>query len=73
MSFDPDKSFDENLTLFLVAAEAIDADCAKILAANIAVLCREGDPVRSQAARAQFHNAVQQALEALPHQPEVEA
>jgi hypothetical protein len=66
MKFDLSKSFEDNLATFRKAAEAIDADCAKILFDNLEKLQASGD---ARTARATFNKAVKDALDALPDPP----
>lgn len=47
MEFDPALSFSNNLARFRAEAERIDADCARILFDNLALLAREGDATRA--------------------------
>lgn len=61
--FDAQKSFEENLAAFKAACEGIDADCAKILFDNIAILIKNG---ADRDARTLFNAKVKNALEALP-------
>ena len=67
MKFDLTKSVDDNLATFRTEAEALDADCAKILFDNLAKLQAHGD---QRAARTDFNKAVMIALNALPDPPE---
>ncbi|WP_313198122.1 hypothetical protein [Rhizobium sp.] len=67
--FDAKKSFEENLAAYKAACEGIDADCAKILFDNIAVLLEHG---ADRDARTLFNTEVKKALEALPVVEEAE-
>lgn len=69
MQFDPAASFEDNLARFRVAAERLDPDCARILFDNLATLFRDGDAARNRQAIQEFHQAVLQALDALPEAP----
>lgn len=48
MEFDPTLSFSDNLARFQEEAERIDADCARILFDNLALLARDGDATRGR-------------------------
>ena len=61
--FDANKSFEDNLAVFRIECEKIDADCAKILFDNIDILKKRG---ADRDARGIFNVRVKQALEALP-------
>ncbi|WP_215764653.1 hypothetical protein [Gluconobacter sp. P1D12_c] len=67
--FDAQKSFEENLEAFKAACEGIDADCAKILFDNIAILIKHG---ADRDARTLFNKEVKKALDALPTKEEAE-
>jgi hypothetical protein len=66
MDFDPALSFSDNLTRFRTEAERIDADCARILFDNLALLARDGDATRTRLAVQEFNQAVLIALDGLP-------
>ncbi|WP_417456144.1 hypothetical protein [Kordiimonas sp.] len=70
MNFDPTLSFSDNLTRFRAEAERIDADCARILFDNLALLARDGDATRIRQAVQEFNRAVLAALDDLPEGPE---
>lgn len=44
MDFDPALSFSDNFDRFRAEAERIDADCARILSDNLALLARDTTP-----------------------------
>lgn len=67
--FDAQKSFEQNLAAFKAACEGIDADCAKILFNNIAILIKHG---ADRDARTLFNTEVKKALNALPAEEEAE-
>lgn len=69
MNFDPAASFDENLVAFRAEANGFDAECARVLFDNLAILSRDGDEARSRQAIQEFHRAVLAAVEALPDAP----
>lgn len=69
MNFDPALSFSDNLARFQAEAEHIDADCARILFDNLALLAREGDAARTRQAVQEFNQAVLAALDGLPEGP----
>ena len=69
MKFDPGLSFADNLARFRLEAERIDADCARILFDNLALLERDGDATRARQAVQEFNRAVLAALDALPEGP----
>lgn len=66
MNFDPALSFSDNLARFRAEAERIDADCARILFDNLALLAPEGDATRTRQAVQEFNQAVLSALDCLP-------
>ncbi len=70
MKFELNNSFDDNLALFKAEAEAIDAECAKILFDNLSLLSAEGDNAPGRSAIGEFHKAVLAALDELPEPPE---
>lgn len=67
--FDAQESFEVNLAAFKAACEGIDADCAKILFDNIAILIKHG---ADRDARTQFNTSVNKALYALPARKDAE-
>lgn len=67
--FDAQKSFEENLSVFKAACEEIDADCAKVLFNNIAILIKHG---ADRDARTLFNTNVKEALNALPAEGQAE-
>ena len=69
MNFDPALSFSDNLARFQAEAAHIDADCARILFDNLALLAREGDATRTRQAVQEFNQAVLAALDGLPEGP----
>ncbi len=69
MNFDPALSFSDNLARFLTEAEKLDADCARILSDNLALLVGDGDETRIRQAVQEFNRAVLAALEDLPEEP----
>lgn len=69
MEFDPALSFSDNLARFREAAEGIDADCARILFNNLALLARDGDAMRTRQAVQEFNRAVLAALDGQPEGP----
>ena len=69
MNFDPALSFSNNLAQFRAEADRIDADCARILFDNLALLVRDGDATRTRQAVQEFNQAVLAALDSLPEEP----
>lgn len=69
MEFDPALSFSDNLARFRAEAERVDADCARILFDNLALLARDGDATRTRQAVQEFNRAVLAALDGLPEGP----
>jgi len=69
MDFDPALSFSDNLDRFRAEAERIDADCARILFDNLALLARDGDATRTRQAVQEFNRAVLAALDDLREGP----
>lgn len=69
MEFDPALSFSDNLARFRAEAEGIDAECARILFDNLAVLMRDGDATRTRQAVQEFNRVVLAALDDLPEGP----
>lgn len=69
MEFDPALSFSDNLARFRAEAERIDADCARILFDNLALLARDGDATRTRQAVQEFNRAILAALDDLPEGP----
>ena len=69
MEFDPALSFLDNLDRFREEAERIDADCARILFQNLALLARDGDATRTRQAVQEFNRQVLAALDDLPEEP----
>lgn len=67
--FDQDLSLADNLARFRAEAERIDADCARILFDNLALLSRDGDATRIREAVQEFNRSVLAALEGLPEGP----
>lgn len=61
-NFDPALSFTENLERFREEAERVDADCARILFDNLALLARDGDATRTRQAVQEFNLAVLASL-----------
>lgn len=70
MAFDPALPFWENLARFRAEVERIDADCARILFENLALLARDGDMTHIRQAVQEFNRAVLAALDNLPEEPE---
>ena len=71
MDFDTALSFSDNLTRFREEAERIDADCARILFDNLALLVRGDDATRTRQAVQEFNQAVLAALDGLSEEPAV--
>jgi AAA+ superfamily predicted ATPase len=69
MNFDPTLSFSDNLARFRAEAERIDADCARILFDNLALLARDGDATSTRQAVQEFNRAVLTELDGLPEEP----
>ncbi len=61
--FNAQQSFEDNLTNFKAACEAIDPDCTKILFDNIDLLIKHG---ADRSARTDFNGKVKAALDSLP-------
>lgn len=71
MTFDPALSFSDNLARFRTEAERIDADCARILFENLALLVGGGGATGTREAVQMFNREVLAALDSLPEGPEV--
>jgi hypothetical protein len=71
LEFDLNKTFDQNTAEFRKHLEGLDPECAKIFFDNQATLLGDGNPVRAQANRIAFNEAVLEHLKALP--PKTEA
>ena len=69
MNFDPALSFLDNLARFRVEAERIDADFARILFDNLALLARNGDMTSTRQAVQEFNQAVLTEIDDLPEGP----
>lgn len=65
VTFDLNRSFEENLAAFEVDANTIDPDCAKVLFDNLHLLeTVDGEAPSRQAVR-EFNQSVLEALEAM--------
>ena len=69
MEFDLALSFSDNLARFRAEAERIDADCARILFNNLALLARDGDATRTCQSVQEFNRVTLAALNGLPEGP----
>ena len=70
MNFDLNNSFEQNLSLFRVEAEKIDAECATILFENLSLLETGNDSTFTRAMILEFNQAIAAALDALPQPAE---
>lgn len=66
MDFDLAMSLSENLARFREDVERVDADYARVLFDNLALLLRDGDAANTRQAVQEFNMAVLAALEGLP-------
>lgn len=69
MDFDLALSFSDNLARFRTEVERVDADCARILFDNLALLVRDGDAIHTRQSVQEFNKAVLAALDRLQEGP----